>query len=223
MKRETKRKQSLQRKRRAKLNKKTKRKNKIKQSKKPKKNIKKKSRKTKKGGRPTPSSNRQISDNEPPLTHIVTDRVNEEWEPSVSSEEAPTVIDESFDTFESFSDIDSEDNSQMNANLLLFLITFLDQPSYEEEIKETIKRFPDHLQGVLEEDTLRIVMSNQRTPSDVRDAGNKLKRVIEMYIDEKIPSMEQNERVEYVEKIIRPISIEAAARMLDFSQVPITS
>ena len=192
MKRETKRKQSLQRKRIAKLNKKTKRKNKIKQSKKQKKNIKKK-RKTKKGGRATPRENIQSRNLPPPLTQRIVEMVNEDWEPSVSSEETPTVLDErSFDTFESF----SENNDQDVVDDLVFLITFLDDPAYEEEVKNIIRGFPDHLEGVFEADTLSIVMSRQGNILAVRDAGNKLKRVIEMYVIEKIPTMEPSERAE---------------------------
>lgn len=215
MKRETKRKQSLQRKQRARLNKKTKRKSKIKQSKKQKKNIKKK-RKTKKGGRATPRENIQSRDLPPPLTHRIAEIVNEDWEPSVSSEETPTVLDDrSFDTFESF----SENNDQDVVDDLVFLISFLDDPAYEEEVKNIIRRFPDHLEGVFEADTLSIVMSRQGNILAVRDAGNKLKRVIEMYVIEKIPTMEPTERAEYVEKIMAPISEAAARRLLDFHTV----
>ena len=223
MKRETKRKRSLQRKRRIILNKKTKRKNKLKQSKKQKKNIKKKNRKTKKGGRGIPRENIQPGNRPPPLTHLISEMVNDEWELSVSSEETPTILDDrSFDTFESFSERNSENNNEDIVDDLIFLITFLDDPSYEEQVKTIIKSFPDHLEGVFEADTMSIVMFQQGNLLDLRDAGIKLKRIIEMYVDEKIPSMEPHERVKYVEKKMEPISEAATRRIVDFHVVPDT-
>lgn len=218
MMRETKRKQSLRTKRKRKLSRKTRRKNNKKQTRKPKRTLNKKKRKTKKGGRPI-ISNRQSSNN-------LSDIVNEEREPSVSSEETPTVLDDSFDTFQSFSDdeteniisgydTDNEHTETIWTQPLRYLISHVGDPEHDLQVKALIREFPDHLEGVFEEMTVNTLMSNINDQSGIVNIGNKLKQVIEIYIDEKIPNMEQSERREYIRKMINPFAQGAARRLME--------